>query len=461
MIKNTIFTTRLPLRCRRSAPASLRVARGRSGTGFLFLLFTAVAVWGAGSNALPEKPNIFVITADDLAPYLGCYGYGQIHSPSIDSFAKEGMLFREAHAVTTVCSSSRTSILTGIRPDTSGLYTLKHDYRRSMPNVVTLPKHFSNNGYYTRSLGKVSDRRGGSTFPEEWDEYNGDLSIEPQRVIDALGDLKERKDPWLFMVGIMDNHCNWHPAPKHAQYYDINTISLEGRPGRTLGKHQPRGYAPPSGPLPETISDEQAKDIILRYYAIITQVDEKVGAIFKGMKEMGLWDNTIVIFWCGDHGFHLGENGTWGKWEAYRADSWVPMIVRVPWLNKPGAEVPALVETVDLYPSLVELAGLPMPASEPSQEGTSWVPLLHVPDQPWKKAVFVFDTHENFRSVKTLKYDYLVDKNGANEQLYDMCADPKETTNILQQYPEVAARMRQLMADGWRKAVPQNPVYQE
>ena len=425
------------------------------------MIFAAETAWCAGPVQRPEKPNIFVITADDLAPYLGCYGSGRIYSPEIDKFAEGAVLFEECHAVTTVCSSSRTSILTGIRPDTSGIYNLKHDFRKSMPDVVTLPKHFSNNGYFTQALGKVADRRCGPTTPDEWDDYDYTLDIGPERVLEALADLKERSQPWLFMAGIMDNHCTWYPDEEFTRYYNMDEISLEGRPGRSLFDRQQHAYAPKDVTYPETISDEQAKDIVQRYYATVSQVDKKVGAIFQGMKEMGMWDNTIVIFWCGDHGFHLGENGTWGKWDAYRADSWVPMIVRVPWLNKPGARVPALVETVDFYPSLVELAGLPMPDSKPRQEGTSWVPLLHVPDQPWKKAVFVFDTKENFRSVKTLQYDYLVDRNGENEQLYDMIADPKETTNIITQKPEVLSTMRNLLEEGWMNAVPHNPYYSD
>jgi iduronate 2-sulfatase len=423
----------------------------------LKLLFgLAVAfVYANVCQAKQDKPNILMIYADDLAPVLGAYGHPTVKSPNIDALANEGIVFEEMHSNATICSASRNSILTGIRPSTSGLYGLNHDFKAALPDNVSLPRHFSNNGYFTQAMGKVADSRGGD-WSDQWEKFQYSYDIPASLPVRALTALKNESRPWLLAVGFGEPHCPWSPSAKSKALYDIDEIVPQG-PGRTLSKDYQRiCYSAKRSPLPKTISDEQAKDMTLRYYASVTDLDRKVGKVIQAVKELGFFDNTIIVFWSGDHGLHLGENGLWGKWKAYRADSWVPMIMRVPGRGVAGTRAKGLVETVDMYPTLVDLAGLPQPASE--LEGYSFAPLLDVPDQPWKKAAFTVDSRNNTRSVKTLRYDYIVDKAGDKKELYDMIADPKETTNIAMARPDIVNAMEKLMNDGWRAALPENPM---
>ena len=174
------------------------------------------------------------------------------------------------------------------------------------------------------------------------------------------------------------------------------------------------------------------------------------------VKKIRIPYNTIIVFWCGDHGFHLGENNHWGKWKNYRASTWVPLIMRVPGKGKPGTRVTGLVETIDMYQTLIDLAGLPEPDCE--LEGYSFAPLLDAPDQPWKTAVFSHDISGDRRAVKTKQYNYIKDENGDNKELYDMIKDPRETTNIAGNNPDKIRKMEELYSAGWKKAIPENPI---
>jgi len=411
---------------------------------FIFVLF---GMFVGGICEAQDKPNILLIYADDLAPLLGCYGHTQVKSPEIDAFAKEAVLFEEVHCQVAICTASRTSILTGVRPSTSGLYGLNHDFKRTLPGNISMPKHFSNHGYKTIAMGKIADPRGGD-WSDQWDDFHRGSRIESSIATDKLKQLATESKPWFLAVGFSEPHCPWNPSTESRALYNVSEIELQG-PGRS----RPTDYRRDCyGENKSVISDYEAQETTMRYYATVTDLDKKVGAVLQAARDLGMFSNTIIVFWSGDHGFHLGENYHWGKWENYRASTWVPLIMRVPGRGKPGARVTGLVETIDMYQTLMDLTGLPDPDCE--LEGYSFAPLLDKPDQPWKIAVFSHDISGERRAVKTKRYDYIKDENGDNKELFDMIKDPKETTNIAKNNSDIIKRMEEVYSAGWEKAIP-------
>ena len=182
----------------------------------------------------PDKPNILLICVDDLAPILGCYGHAQVKSPKIDDFANEAVLFEEVHCQVAICTASRTSILTGVRPSTSSLYGLNHDFKMALPDNVSMPKHFGNNGYKTIAMGKISDPRGGD-WSDQWDELQFPWGIGEKEfplVTEKLNQLAKESKPWLLAVGFTEPHCPWNPSAESRALYDVSRIELQG-PGRS------------------------------------------------------------------------------------------------------------------------------------------------------------------------------------------------------------------------------------
>ena len=185
----------------------------------------------------------------------------------------------------------------------------------------------------------------------------------------------------------------------------------------------------------------------------MTDIDTMFGTLYDTLDELGLVDNTIVIFWSGDHGFSLGENDSWGKWSLYETSVRIPLIVRMPQPLAPGARVPGLVEAVDMYPSLIELCGLPTPPQE--LEGFSFAPLLEQADLAWKTAAFVSFLRPGSMAVKTERYSYSSKPgDGLFDELYDLSVDPAETTNLITELPDVREQMTELLSRGWRDAIP-------
>ncbi|MBN2505792.1 MAG: sulfatase [Verrucomicrobia bacterium] len=460
--------------------------------------------------------NVLFIAADDLRPQLGCYGDAIVKSPHLDRLAARGVVFNRAFCQQALCSPSRISLLTGRHPWTTRIYTIGPFLRETMPDVVTLPQHFKDNGYFTRSLGKVyhvgiddpaswsvppwhskkprygpvgtaavAQRRQalkatGNPIPQKGANapfYAGpafeapavadDDLLDGDTVREALVAMGERagkgQQPFFLAVGFANPHVPW-VAPK--PYWDLyRPADLPLPENRYAPKHAP-AFAATSGadfywygnvPKDRIITPDFGRECLHGYLAAISYVDAGVGRLLAGLDRLGLRERTVVVFW-GDHGYYMGEHNWWGgKHNTYEGATRVPLIVSVPGLGSAGQKTDALVEFVDIYPSLVELCGLPQPKDSVGLEGKSFVPLLKEPQRPWAKVAFSEYPKAGNRGVamRTDRYRYVEWRNRKGElvarELYDHQADPQENNNAAHDpahAPLIERLARQLRASG-------------
>jgi len=475
----------------------------------LFLVFVA-ALNAADSLGTGSGPSILLILADDLRPDLGCYGATQIQSPNIDRLAARGTIFERAYCQVAVCNPSRSSFLSGVRPDTTRVLDNQHFLRPQLPEVVTLPQHFKNNGWQALSLGKVFHHSGKEPGddPQSWSEpswYHGEpyrswfsketddalkaqkklpekerpkiirgppfeASNEPDDVypdgqiaakaIGTLQRLKTTGKPFFLGVGFLKPHLPFTCPQKYWDLYPPATIKLPDNyraspdvPAPALHNwYELRTYG--GVPAEGGIQDEMALNLIRGYRACTTFVDAQIGRVLDELDRLGLRENTIVVL-LGDHGYHLGENGLFSKMTNFEHGTRVPLIVSAPG-QKPGQRTRSLVELVDIFPTLAELCGLKLP---PHLEGTSFVPLLADPERNWKRAAFsqyLRPGKEKFmgRSVRTDRWRYTEWSNMKNEvvgtELYDEHADPREDHNLASDPAHAAtfAAMAKQLHDG-------------
>lgn len=478
----------------------------------LGLFFAAV---GATQGA--EKLNILFLAVDDLRPELGCYGAAHIQSPNIDRLAARGVLFERAYCQQSVCNPSRASVLSGCRPDTTRVMANNTFLRPMMPDVVTLPQHFKNNGWYTVSVGKIfhHSKTEPGDDPQSWSEpawYHGepyrhwftresldfiqrlkkpstgqrprpergppfeaanepdDVYPDAQIAAQAIKDLrrlKEAQQPFFLAVGFVKPHLPFTCPQKYWDLYPAETIKLpenqsppQNVPAPALHNwYELRTYG--GVPSQGGISDDIARNLIRGYRACISFMDAQVGRVLAELDRLGLREKTIVVLW-GDHGYHLGENGIFTKMTNFELGTRVPLIISAPGMKTTGQRTRALVELVDLYPTLAEAAGLPQPAH---LEGTSFVPLITDPAQPWKQAAFsqyLRPGKEKLmgRSLRTDRWRYTewtdAQNASAGAELYDTQRDPAENVNLAAE-PAQQSIVRELAATlraGWPAAKP-------
>lgn len=463
-----------------------------------------------------QKPNVLFILVDDLRPELGCYGATHIHSPNIDKLAASGVLFERAYCQVAVCNPSRASLLAGARPDTTGVLDNQHFLRPEMPDVVTLPQHFKNQGWQALSVGKVyhhSAREPGDD-PESWSEpawYHGEprrswfakesldaiealkklpagqrpkllrgppfeASDEPDEVypdgqiatkaIETLGRLSSMGKAFFLCVGFLKPHLPFTCPRKYWDLYPPETIQLPDNyqpspdvPAPALHNwYELRSYGgvPKEGGIP----DEMALKLIRGYRACTSFVDAQIGRVLDELDRLSLRENTIVVL-LGDHGYHLGENGIFTKMTNFELGTRVPLLIRAPGRSVAGGRAQGLVEFVDLYPALAELCGL---SQLPHLEGASLVPLLEDPQREGKPAAFsqyLRTGKEKFmgRSVRTANWRYTewTDMKGApaGAELYDEANDPAENHNLVAD-PAKASTVEELarvLREGFPKAL--------
>lgn len=439
------------------------------------------------------RPNVLFIAVDDMRPQLGCYGDKLVHSPNMDRLAARGMVFQQAYCQQALCSPSRISLLSGRHPWTTQIYQIGPFLRETMPDIVTLPQHFKNNGYFTRSLGKVyhvgiddpaswtvppwhskkprygpegsaiaAKRRdalraemkaAGKPMPKKGPLVPRGPAFEAPDLADddlldgdtvresllAMRELSAKHQPFFLAVGFANPHVPW-VAPK--KYWDLYREADIPLPDNRYPPRLAPEYAAKSGddfywysnvPQDRKISDAFGRQCLHGYLAAISYVDAGVGRLLDELDRLGLRDNTVVVLW-GDHGYYMGEHNWWGgKHNNYEGATRAPLIVAAPGRKALGQSTPALVEFVDIYPSLAELCGLPPTAG---LEGKSFVPLLDNPQQPWDKAAFSEYPKGGFQgtTMRTTRYRYVewVDHQGkvVDRELYDHQADPAENENV-------------------------------
>ena len=434
-------------------------------------------------NAAAEgRYNVLFIMVDDLRPQLGCYGHSEMHTPNIDRLAARGTLFNRAYCQYPVCNPSRASILTGLRPETNGVQDNTTDFRVALPDVVSLPQHFKNYGYNSISIGKVAHGRfawddnlswSAPIWHPKWRPFQGvpswqafdvdDDELEDGQVAQqTMKVLNEVRDSKFFLtVGFIRPHLPFYAPSKYFDYYDLpnieNLSDINLPEGREI-----RSYSDiPSGTLP--LSKEKLAELIRAYSATISYMDAQVGLILDYLDELNLTDNTVIMF-CGDHGYHLGEHGTFGKRTVFEVALHSPLIVNIPDQTYRGHQTDAIVELIDIFPTLCDACELIIPSE---LEGISMLPVIRQPSIQWKTAAFSKIGKEyGTRSIRTEQYRY--SESGLNGlsgiELYDHYVDEDENVNIahVPENVELVSQLSQRLRAGWKAALPpyQNGVYQ-
>ncbi len=446
------------------------------------LLFAVTLSAGHSGFAQKKKYNVLFIAIDDLRPQLGCYGFAHVQSPNIDKVAAEGLVFEKAYCQQALCSPSRTSLLTGLNPDVTGIITIGPHFRDSLPNIVTLPQHFKSNGYFTQGFGKIFHN--GLDDPQSWSvphdqgknpRYSPagqaiikakqeekirqglDITLRENRVFgppyesydapdnyfldggnteNALKALEEIKDTTFFLaVGFSNPHIPYISPKKYWDLYDKQKIKLPDNQ-----------YAPAGAPtwalqsldelngyynVPKPLNDDFKRELIQGYLAATSYVDAQIGLLIEGLKKHHLYDNTIIVIF-GDHGYQLGEHGMWSnKHTNYETSARVTLIVKSPEAKAKGKKTSSIVQFTDLYPTLSDLAALPGPAQG---EGKSFKSLLNEPAQKFHPYAFSQYVKGGYRghSVTDGRYRLVQWKKG-NEtviELYDHTSDPDENKNV-------------------------------
>ncbi len=454
------------------------------------LLAGLLALAIAEAPAADKQPNVLFIAVDDMNNDLGCYGNPQVKSPNIDKLAARGVRFDRAYCQFPLCSPSRSSILTGLRPDTTRVFDLRYHFRQGLPDVVTLPQLFKNNGYYTARVGKIFHYgnpgdigTSGLDDPPSWDEVVNPAGVDhtalepeitnytPDRGLgsamsfladpkgtdedhtdgkvatEAIRLLESHKNgPFFIAAGFYKPHTPYVAPKKYFDLYPLESITLPDIPPSQT-KDVPELALGSTKPWPLFGTTEtEARECKRAYYATISFVDAQVGRVLDAIDRLGLRESTIVVFWS-DHGYHLGEHGLWMKRSCFEESARVPLIISAPGQGGvAGKASPRTVEFVDVYPTLADLAGLTPPAN---LQGASLRPLLKDPEAPWTRPAFtqVQLGGDPGHSVRTERWRYTEWGDGGKEgaQLYDHDADPRELDNLADD-PAHAAKVAELKA---------------
>lgn len=475
---------------------NLFLKRVRSLLGCLCLVLIA------SSMSAADHKNVLLICIDDLRPVMGCYG-GAAKTPKLDELAKNSAVFTRHYNQWPVCGPSRASMLGGLRPDSTGIYEIRDSWKISKRPTThpTLPRHFKDNGYRTLSFGKVYHGKGngkGYGWSEEpwkldwtcyvdfdyvpskekrwrpaYEIYDGPDSKHndfqtADKVIQALEDNKDR--PFFIAGGFYKPHLPFVAPKKYWDLYsddEIRTLDPAGLPKGAAdfmySWTEIASYGSPDGKLfsgDDHVGEIQTRDMIHAYYACVSFIDAQVGRVLDALEKNGLADNTAVVIW-GDHGFHLGDHGRWAKHTQFEQAMRCPLIVRLPGQQAAGGgETRAIVESVDIYTTLCEIAGLKTPDFV---DGQSLVPVIEGTSNG-KQAAFSQIRPVNRKkrnlmaySVRTKDYRYVQWCEPDNQnaivwrELYDHQTDPNETISLIAdpQHADVVRQHEELVSENY------------
>jgi iduronate 2-sulfatase len=466
---------------------------------------------------LAERPNVLLILVDDLKPAIGAFGDKNAKTPNLDMLAGRGMRFDLAYCNQAVCAPSRFTLMLGSHSTSTGLYGLGSQLRQIIPDAVTMPQHFAKHGYRTESLGKVfhighgnhgdPDSFGVPHFHDKVIEYldpasteggkltreeayftnqklgsikslprgaafespdvadieyaDGRVAAETIKRLQAAKALRQKKGtPFFITAGFARPHLPFSAPKKYWDLYDRAKLPLpkfEQLPADSPGVAGKRGgeinnYAPV--PLDNSQIDEDLKrNLIHGYYASTSFADAQIGKVLQELDRLELTNNTIVVLW-GDHGFHLGDLGIWTKHTNYEQANRIPIVISAPGVTKAGSATNQPAESVDIFPTLAELAGLPAPKGPQPIDGISLVPVLKDPKQRVRShAYHAYPRRKLGRSIRTERYRLVQwlgngdDQSTAEYELYDYQTDPLETKNLAADKPNVVAELKKILSE--------------
>lgn len=448
--------------------------------------FFVLLLWFPFAQAAGSRPNILLICIDDLRPELNCFGADYIHSPNIDALAARGRPFTRHYVQAPTCGSSRYALLTGTYgPGGNGaLFS-----RASRIKNPSLPAYLRQNGYTTVSVGKVSHHPGGRggpdwndasklEMPESWDRHllpagpwqhprgwmhglaNGEIrkrakdmdvfqsfegpddsypdGITTAETLAQLDQLVQAEKPFFLATGILRPHLPFGAPAKYMKHYQDAELPPINHPEKPSGKTTWHG----SGEFMKynrwgrnpNEDAEFATAVRKHYAACVSYADAQVGKIVGRLKDLGVADNTVIVLW-GDHGWHLGEHAIWGKHSLFEESLRSPLIIVSPTLKNPGESSDAIVETIDLFPTLCDLVDLEKPKF---LDGSTLVPLLKNPGAETDGKAISY--HRGARTIRTATHRLIRHSNGHLE-LYDHTTPAGETENIADEHPELAEKL--------------------
>jgi len=444
-----------------------------------------------------DKFNVLFIATDDLNCDLGFYGHPLVKTPNLDRLAERGTRFTRAYCQFPLCSPSRTSLLTGLRPDTTQVYDLKKHFRTVLPDVVTLPQLFRRNGYLAARVGKIFHYgvpgdigTSGLDDPVSWDtvvnprgrdkdEENRLVNYTPKRGLgsslsflaadgadeeqtDGIGTteaiklLEAHKDrPFFVAMGYYRPHCPYVAPKQYFARFSLAQVTMApvSEVWRAL---VPAAALSSTEPWPWFgVTVEQARESKHAYWAAIAFVDALVGRLLDALDRLSLRDRTIVVFWS-DNGYHLGEHGLWKKMSLFENSARVPLVIAAPAQRSPGRASGRTVELLDVYPTLAELCGLKPP---PDLAGRSLRALLDDPLAAWEKPAVTQLTRGKFAgySVRTERWRYTEwDEGRQGSELYDYAADPEEEHNLISdpRHAQIVSELKALIEKPRRTGTP-------
>jgi iduronate 2-sulfatase len=453
--------------------------------------FLASALAAVAQAKQSKRPmNVLFVVSDDLtSTALGCYGHPLVKSPNVDSIARAGVRFDRAYCQYALCAPSRASFLTGLRPDTTRVLTNGPDFRDFIPNHITMPQLFKNNGYQAIREGKMYHMGvPGTVGTPQWQdelswthngspqgkEHNskGELNmltpgVSPgvamqyvktpdateQADFDAanraIGHLeKHRNDPFFLGLGFVRPHVPFVAPSEYFDLYPLEKIRVAQNPDddlKDIPALVPRILGPTAGNM--KMNGQRQREALRGYYAALSFMDAQLGRVLQTLDRLGLRDNTVIVF-QGDHGWHLGEHTFWQKRSLMEESAKVPLIISAPGRKARGQASKSLVELVDIYPTLADLCGLKAPDN---LQGQTLRPVLDNPKHPHKT---VAKTQLNAgktegRAVRTADFRYIkwTTPDETAEELYNHRKDPQEFTNVVndKRYAAELARHRALV----------------
>jgi iduronate 2-sulfatase len=482
-------------------------------------------------SCVMARKNVLFFVSDDMRPNINAYSgpdfpspvHPKMHTPNLDALAGQSLLAKRAYVQQAVCSPSRTSLLTGRRPDTTHVYNLYDYFRTVGGNYTTIPQYFKLHGYKSIGMGKVFHPGHASDNDDPiswsvpyfhapnlayWDERNTSweaVSKERRRdkplpdeqiaqhAIKTIKELaKTPQQPFFLAVGFHKPHLPFVFPEEFLQYYPQETVHLPDNPYAPVnmpdvawyGYDGLRGYKDihalnVTGKINTTIPAFKVLELRRAYYSALSFTDFLLGEVMGALRDHGLATNTIVSF-VGDHGWQLGEHGEWCKQTNFELATHAPLLVHVPGMTERGIVTEQLTEFVDLFPTLVEAAGLPeLPLCPPlsthvalCREGASLMPLITHADPAWKQRVFSqYPRDKDYMgyTMRTPQYRYTewvhfigkphykpVWEENVGTELYDHTIDPEENYNHAgeKKYTEIQHTLSKQLRAGWREAIP-------